>query len=188
MELAFLKSQINPHFLFNTLNNLYALTLKKSDEAPETILKLSNIMRYILYESNVEYASSEREKEVMQSYIDIELLRLPDSASVQFSIIIDQAQNVPPLLWLPVVENVFKHSRTTKQTEIDFRFTIKNNTLTMYSKNNIGLNTTDNKAGGIGLTNLKKRLEILYPGKHHIDVSRADNYFIIEVKIDLNQA
>lgn len=186
MELAFLKSQINPHFLFNTLNNLYALTLKKSDDAPETILKLSNIMRYILYESNVEYASAEREKEVMQSFIDIELLRLPASSDVQFSIIIDQSQNIPPLLWLPLLENVFKHSRTTKQTEIDYRFTIKNNRLTMYSKNNIGVNTSDGKAGGIGLSNLKKRLEILYPEKHTIEISRADNYFIIEVNIDLN--
>lgn len=187
MELAFLKSQINPHFLFNTLNNLYALTLKKSDDAPETILKLSNIMRYILYESNVEYASAEREKEVMQSYIDIELLRIPASSSVQFSIIIDQLQHIPPLLWLPLLENVFKHSRTTKQTEIDYRFTIKNNKLTMYSKNNIGINTSDHKAGGIGLANLRKRLEILYPGKHAIDITRADNYFIIEVNIDLNE-
>ncbi len=187
MELAFLKSQINPHFLFNTLNNLYALTLKKSDDAPETILKLSNIMRYILYESNVEYASAEREKEVMQSYIDIELLRIPASSSVQFSIIIDQLQHIPPLLWLPLLENVFKHSRTTRQTEIDYRFTIKNNKLTMYSKNNIGINTSDHKAGGIGLVNLRKRLEILYPGKHAIDITRADNYFIIEVNIDLNE-
>lgn len=187
MELAFLKSQINPHFLFNTLNNLYALTLKKSDDAPETILKLSNIMRYILYESNVEYASAEREKEVMQSYIDIELLRIPASSAVQFSIIIDQLQNIPPLLWLPLLENVFKHSRTTKQTEIDYRFTIKNNRLAMYSKNNIGINTSDNKAGGIGLANLKKRLEILYPDKHTIDITHTDNYFIIEVNIDLNE-
>jgi two-component system, LytTR family, sensor kinase len=187
MELAFLKSQINPHFLFNTLNNLYALTLKKSDDAPETILKLSNIMRYILYESNVEYASAEREKEVMQSFIDIELLRLPASSDVQFSIIIDQSRDIPPLLWLPLLENVFKHSRTTKKTEIDYRFTIKNNHLTMYSKNNIGVNTSDGKTGGIGLTNLKKRLEILYPGKHTIEISRADNYFIIEVNIDLNE-
>lgn len=186
MELAFLKSQINPHFLFNTLNNLYALTLKKSDDAPETILKLSNIMRYILYESNVEYASAEREKEVMQSFIDIELLRLPALSDVQFSIIIDQSQNIPPLLWLPLLENVFKHSRTTKKTEIDYRFTIKNNLLTIYSRNNIGLNTSDGKAGGIGLNNLKKRLEILYPEKHSIDILKTDNYFTIEVNIDLN--
>lgn len=185
MELAFLKSQLNPHFLFNTLNNLYALTLKKSDDAPETILKLSNIMRYILYESNVELASAEREKEIMQSYIDIELLRLPSTASVQFSIIIDELQSVPPLLWLPLLENAFKHSRSTRQTEIEYRFTIKNKRLTMYSRNNIGVNTATDGAGGIGLSNMEKRLEILYPGRHTTTISNDGNYFIIEVNIEL---
>jgi two-component system, LytTR family, sensor kinase len=185
-ELSFLKNQINPHFLFNTLNNLYGLALKKSDEAPETILKLSSILRYILYESNVEKISTETEKEIMQAYIDIELLRLPPSSFLNFSISTDKSYNIAPLLWLPILENTFKHSRSAGQTEIDFRFSIENNQLLIHSKNNIGVNTKDNKTGGIGLNNLKKRLDILFPGKYRIDQKSADNYFIIELHIILN--
>src|SRR6185437_14342472 len=108
-ELNFLKSQINPHFLFNTLNNLYALAIKHSDKTPDTILKLSAILRYLLYESNVENISFEKEKEIMQAYIALELLRLSNSNNFTFSISSDNKCNIPPLLWVPVLENVFKH-------------------------------------------------------------------------------
>ena len=191
-ELNFLKSQINPHFLFNTLNNLYGLSLKKSDEAPEAILKLSSVLRYILYESNVELISFEKEKEIMQAYIDIEMLRLPETGNIQFSIMADHPCNIPPLLWLPVLENVFKHGATMISDEyfIDFRFTIQGNTLTIYSKNNFKLDTQKNnleKIGGIGLSNLRKRLELLYPGKHTISATHDDYcFYTVNVQITLS--
>lgn len=186
-ELAFLKSQINPHFLFNTLNNLYSLSLKKSDETPEAILQLSSVLRYILYDSNVERVPFEKEKEVMQAYIDIELLRLPQTADIQFSIMADRPQSIPPLLWLPVLENVFKHSRSTEEQSIDFRFSIHGNRLTIYSKNSISaIPPKDPSAGGIGLSNLRKRLKLLFPEKHLITVTSERNCFIIEVQITLD--
>lgn len=185
-ELNFLKNQINPHFLFNTLNNLYALTLKKSDEAPEAILKLSTILRYVLYEADAKLVSFEKEREIMQAYIDIELLRLHDSPSLQFSMTSDRECMIPPLMWLPILENVFKHSRQVESLEVDFQFSIRQNTLKIYCRNNtIPKPIAPITVGGIGLSNLRKRLELLYPEKHSIEVSHNENYFIIEVQITL---
>jgi two-component system LytT family sensor kinase len=185
-ELAFLKNQINPHFLFNTLNNLYSLSLKKSDEAPEAILKLSSIMRYILYESNVETISFDKEKEVMQAYIDIELLRVRETPGIQFLIMADKPRQIPPLLWLPILENAFKHGRSTEDLSIDFRFTIRDNKLVIYCENSTTPHSGEKEAGGIGLANLRKRLELLYPEKHTIHINPGQNSFIIEVQITLD--
>lgn len=185
MELAFLKNQINPHFLFNTLNNLYALSLKKSDEAPESILKLSTILRYVLYESNAPLIAFEKEKEIMQAYIAIELLRLQNSPLVQFTIESDKPYLIPPLIWLPILENTFKYSRSVDAIEIDYAFQIKNNTIHLFCKNKTSEKAIVNEQGGIGLNNLSKRLELLYPDKHSIHIRTQDNYFIIETKIHL---
>jgi two-component system LytT family sensor kinase len=189
-ELAFLKNQINPHFLFNTLNNLYSLSLKKSEETPEAILKLSSILRYILYESNVEQVAFEKEKEVMLAYIDIELLRLPESPGIQFSVMTDKPQSIPPLLWLPVLENAFKHSRSASDMlEIDFRFSIYGDKLTVYCKNSVSAKASkdiETGTGGIGLSNLRKRLNLLYPEKHIISITSDRNFYIIEVQITLH--
>lgn len=185
-ELNFLKNQINPHFLFNTLNNLYALTLKKSDEAPEAILKLSSVLRYVLYEADARLVPFEKERDVMQAYIDIELLRMHDSPNLQFSMTADRSCMIPPLLWLPVLENVFKHSRQVESLEVDFQFSIRQDTLKMYCKNNTTPKPSSPIAvGGIGLSNLRKRLELVYPAKHSINVTHTENYFIIEVLINL---
>lgn len=185
-ELNFLKNQINPHFLFNTLNNLYALALKKSDEAPESILKLSAILRYVLYEADAKLVSFEKERDIMQAYIDIELLRLHDSPNLQFSITSDRECMIPPLMWLPILENVFKHSRQVASLEVDFQFSILLNTLKIFCRNNtIPKPIAPITVGGIGLSNLRKRLELLYPEKHSISVTHNENYFIIEVEITL---
>ncbi len=187
-ELAFLKNQINPHFLFNTLNNLYALSLKKSDEAPESILKLSNILRYILYESDSGLIPFEKEKDILQAYVDIELLRLSNISSIRFSIMSDQDYNIPPLLWLPIIENVFKHTRLIEKLEVDFRFNINQNNLTIYCKNNMHNETNKNELmkDGIGLNNLHKRLSLLYPEKHSLVSTTENNYFSIDLSINLD--
>jgi len=189
-ELSFLKSQINPHFLFNTLNNLYGLALKKSDNAPDAILKLSAILRYLLYESNVPEISFEKEKEIMQAYIDLELLRITQMDNLHFSVSADKDHKIPPLLWLPVLENVFKHGTRfiSEEYSVDFRFNIQDNNLTMYSKNNYQKSAgkeNGEETGGIGLTNLRKRLELLYPGKYIIDTKTEGNEYITEIMIKL---
>lgn len=136
-ELSFLKSQINPHFLFNNLNNLYALAIKKSDKTPEIILKLSSLLRYLLYESNVGEISFEKEKEIIEAYIDLELLRLSSIENFHFTITSDKAYKIPPLLWLPILENVFKHGARfiSDNNYIDYSFRIENNVIEIYSKN-----------------------------------------------------
>lgn len=189
-ELNFLKSQINPHFLFNTLNNVYGLSLKKADNAPDVILKLSSILRYLLYDSNAPYMSFEKEKEVMQAYIDIELLRLPENKNFNFYIVSDGDYSIPPLLWLPVLENIFKHGTRfiTDNYFIDYRFILEQQKLTVYGRNNykaVQNGNANGKVGGIGLENLRKRLELLYPQKHTIETTKDDTAFTIQVQIDL---
>lgn len=188
MELNFLKAQINPHFLFNTLNNLYALALRKSEKSPDAILKLSTILRYLLYESNTPTVPFEKEKEIMEAYIDIELLRLDSAEQLHVLIAADKPCQVPPLLWLPVLENVFKHGTRTMSEDncVEFHFTIKNEELLIYSRNKEKMLVRANEEpGGIGLKNLEKRLQLLYPKRHKISTLQDNNHYISEVKIDL---
>ena len=189
-ELSFLKNQLNPHFLFNTMNNLYGLAMKKSDSAPDAILKLSSILWYLLYESNVDDISFEKEKEVMQAYIGLELLRLTQKDNLHFSITADKDYNIPPLLWLPVLENVFKHGTRyiSENHFIEYDFSIKDNTLRIYSKNefrHMNGNENGDKASGIGLENLRKRLEILFKGRYIIHTNATDNFYTTEILIKL---
>lgn len=190
-ELHFLKDQINPHFLFNTLNNLYGLALKKTDNAPDAILKLSSILRYLLYESNSGNVSFEKEKDIMQAYIELELLRITDTSGLQFYISADGSYSLPPLLWLPVLENLFKHgTRTLDENYVaDFNFSIEKGIVSIKASNNYKGTATLNgnsKTGGIGLANLQKRLTLLYPGKHSIAQHKDEQNYTIEVEIALS--
>lgn len=187
-ELSFLKSQLNPHFLFNTLNNLYALTLKHSDDAPDAILKLSSILRYLLYESDAVQVSFEKEKEMMQAYIDLELLRLKDKDRLSFTISADHACSVAPLLWLPVLENIFKHGTRIigRDNFVTYQYVITGNRLMISSVNNYKPGASSGKTQGIGLENLKKRLHLLFPGKHQIVSMPRGNEYITEVTIELS--
>lgn len=190
-ELHFLRTQINPHFLFNTLNNLYGLAIKKSDKGPDAILRLSSILRYILYNSNAELASFEKEKEIMQAYIDLELLRLPENKDFRFNITADREYNIPPLLWLPLLENVFKHATRiiSDNYYINYSFTIEDGVMNIYSKNNYKSAVNGepvDKNGGIGLSNLRKRLALLYPGKHSIETEKDDQYYTVKVQLSLS--
>lgn len=187
-ELKFLKSQINPHFLFNSLNNLYALTLSKSDSAPEVVLRLSNILRYILYESNEGYVSVRKEMEHVKDYVAVEKLRL--GMGVTIDIDIDDAiqdDPVEPMLFLTLVENAFKHSEDilpekrfirihAKSLETGFRFLIENT---------FSPSKRDSETGGIGLENIKKRLNLIYPNQHDIKSSTADGVYRVDLIIKL---
>jgi two-component system, LytTR family, sensor kinase len=192
-ELNFLKSQINPHFLFNTMNNLYSMTVNTPGPASETILKLSSILRYMLYETDAEKVSFSREKEIMEAYIELELIRLKNINNLQLTIHADRDYDIPPLLWAPVLENAFKYGTDyiADQFEIKFRFTIINNELSIYSDNKFktqAMDTGSENSGskGIGLENLKKRLALIYPGKHLVQTRKDKNHFFIDIRIDLS--
>jgi len=190
LELNFLKSQLNPHFLFNTLNNLYALSLKNSEHTPESILKLSSLLRYLLYDTRTGYNDFEKEKELMLAYIDLELLRIEDPSGLRFRIETDRPCSIPPLLWLPVIENAFKYGTRyiADRYFIDFEFCIAGNILSIISKNKYRYpvsGPTGDTSGGIGLVNLEKRLSLLYPGKHIMKINKEEAYFTIEIKIEL---
>lgn len=186
-ELHLLRNQLSPHFLFNTLNNIYGLSLKKSDITPEAILKLSALMRYMLYETNEKTISFEKEHEVMKAYIDMELLRLQDSDNYKFHIETDKNYDIPPLLWLPVLENAFKYATRaiSDNQQIDFRFTIQDGMMTIAATNSYK-DMAKTEQGGVGLNNLRKRLEMLYSDKHTMTIKRDNGIYSILVTIDMN--
>jgi sensor histidine kinase YesM len=192
-ELRFLKSQINPHFLFNTLNNLYALTLKKSDKAPEIVLKLSEIMRYMLYECNEKRVLLSREIQYINNYLDLERLRQPVGAAITFEVEgIVSDQTVAPLLFVPFLENSFKHGLNHTVNGGGFvklgllagpdelLFTIEN------SKADIYPGGQSSRSGGIGLANVRQRLEMLYPGQHELSIENAPDRYIVSLRLGLN--
>lgn len=190
LELNFLKSQINPHFLFNTLNNIYSLSLQKSDKSPEMILKLSDLMRYMLYDCNVQRVDLEREVQFLQDYIDLEKIRHGDKATINFTVTgVTHEKKVPPLLLIPFVENAFKHGINAQfgnawvridlrldDKQHDFIFIIENNKPSSEEKLN-------HKNGGIGILNAQKRLHMLYPDAHTLFIRENESTYIIELRI-----
>jgi len=193
-ELQYLKAQINPHFLFNSLNSIYALTLKKSDHAPDMVLKLSEMMRYMLYECNEMKVPVFKEIKYLQNYLDLERIRQGHHVDIAFRLTGDiKDQNIAPLLLIPFIENAFKHGPNTGVDDpfvhIDmelnddlFTFNIKNNTKEQERQMWPG-----KKSGGIGLVNAKRRLNILYPDKHDITTDKVDNIYKVQLEIDLTE-
>lgn len=189
-EVNYLRAQVNPHFLFNVLNNLYSLTLKKSDKAPDVVLKLSNMMEYMLYDSNDESVLLESEIIYLQNYIALEQLRYGDNLSVIFNINGSANEHViVPLLLLPLVENAFKHgiSKTTGKTDLHIRVDINNKDLKFLIENEkpvAGVSVAGNVKGGIGISNLIQRLELLYPQKHVLEITDGKNSFRVSLQIN----
>jgi hypothetical protein len=191
-ELNFLKGQIHPHFLFNTLNNLYALTLKQSPQSPDVVLGLSNILRYMLYECDIESVLLKRDVEILQNYVKLEKIRYEERLDLNFSISgrLDH-HRIPPLLMLPLVENAFKHgaSETIDEAWINIDLQIKAHKLKFKVSNSKPVTQPENRIkhfGKIGLSNVKKRLEILYPGAHKLTVFDEEEIFVAILEIDLN--
>lgn len=185
-ELNYLKSQTNPHFLFNTLNNIYSLSRDKSDLAPESILKLSKILRYMLYEAGGQYIAIEQEIKIMNDYIALEKLRYDESLHVNFNYNIeDMKQSMPPLLLIPLVENAFKHgvSETRNRPFVDIHLSVNKRLLTFIIKN-----STDGAVGevkeNIGLSNLRRQLELLYK-EYSLNVQHGETTFTATLKINL---
>lgn len=191
-ELKFLKSQIDPHFFFNTLNNLYALTLKKSDLAPEIVLRLSEMMRYMLYECNEVKVPLEKEIKYLKNYLELEKLRQGNNFNIQFDIDGESGDKlIAPLVFIPFLENSFKHgvNNQIKSGFVNIDMELSNDRVKMEIENSkvttIESQHTSKKSGGIGLTNVKRRLKLIYPNKHKIDIINKANSFKVLLDIQL---
>jgi hypothetical protein len=186
-ELSYLKAQINPHFLFNTLNSIYALTVKQSGQAPEAITRLSSIMRYVFADTRHDYVPLEKEINYVTSYIELERLRLTDKVKLTYSVTgIGTGKMVAPMILIPLIENAFKHGVSTREaSEISIAITINNNELTLVTENT--RHGTENKPGtGTGLTNVRRRLTLLYPGRHTLKIDETDHRFSATLALQLN--
>ena len=183
-ELSFLKSQINPHFLFNTLNNIYSLALVKSDATAGAVLKLSSIMRYVLNETKHDWVPLEKEIDFINDFIDLQKVRLTDKMSIRFSVSGNvEGQQIAPLILIPFIENAFKYGVSTKDaSEIVLELRAENGTITFFIRNKIHKSENANKENtAIGLKNTRRRLELLYPDKHTLTVSEENNQFIVNL-------
>ncbi len=188
-ELQHLKYQIQPHFFFNSLNNIYSLVDISPEKAKETLHSLSKLMRYLLYDSNTEKVSLAREIDFMNNYIELMQVRLTEKTRVQVSFPqVDPSVQVPPLLFISIIENAFKHGiSATQESNIEFLMTIENKRVHFLSKNrNFPKNDNDKSGSGIGIQNLKKRLDLLYPNRYVYTSELKNEDFIVNLSFDLD--
>lgn len=190
-ELRFLRSQINPHFLFNTLNNLYALTLKKSDDAPEIVLKLSEMMRYMLYECNERKVLLSKEVAYMKNYLDLEKLRQHETIDIRFNLSGSiTTQKMAPLLLIPFIENSFKHGPNSQINKgwVSIDLHVDGNELFFTIENSKGVSKprlTHRKSGGIGLVNVRRRLNLMYDEQYDLNISNEPDLYHVSLKLNL---
>lgn len=187
-ELTMLKGQINPHFLFNTLNNIYSLALKKSDLTAEAVLKLSEMLDYLLYECNAEIVDVKKEIKLIRNYIYLQKIRFGDRLDIQFNADNSNDQQIPPMLLLPFIENSFKHGagRQSNKVWIKIYLRVENNKLDFNIINSKSLQKDlDSKSisGGIGLENVRKRLQLLYQSDYSLDIENLTDTFSVQLSI-----
>jgi len=188
-ELAFLKSQINPHFLFNSLNSIYSLAHKKSDLAPEAIIRLSKIMRYIIDDSASSKVMLDKELEHLADYIELQKLRLTNKTKLSYNVNrYAGSETIEPMILVPFIENAFKHGvDSINISVINIKIEVKNNQLTFKSTNTIARQKTETMEAesGIGLKNVQRRLELLYPGKHTLNVLEEEKLYSLTLTLKL---
>ena len=186
-ELKMLKFQVNPHFLFNTLNNIHTLVYKKSERAPEAILKLSSLMRYMLYETEGNRVSLAKELEYLQNFVELQKLRL--AANQQVAFIVEGNPNgheIAPLLLVPFIENAFKHgARASKDTLIEVVVKVMDGVLTFSCTNDYWHDAQSEVNSGIGQANVKKRLELLYSGRYQLNVETQNDKYSVNLTLSL---
>lgn len=186
-ELSLLKNQINPHFFFNTLNNLYGLTVNQSDLAPRMILELSNLMRFTIYEGRKDHVFLRDEIEYLEHYLAIQRIRIKaQKADISFEKEVeDGLVRVPPLMFIILVENAFKHGIATLTGQAFVRIRLRANLdrVAFHVENNF--DPGESRPGGIGQTNLKRRLELLFPGRHQFVIASGDGIYRADLRIDL---
>lgn len=189
-QLNFLKSQINPHFLFNNLNNLYSYALRGSSETPRMILQLSEILRYVLYESQGSFVSLTKELQQVENFIELQRLQLEGRGNINLTIKgSPEGYRIAPLMLFSFIENCFKHSNNTvsEGIVIQIHISVEQGKLHFECSNpyNREYMTSDSPAPGIGLKNVKERLTILYPGKHELNIEDAEETYTVRLELDL---
>lgn len=188
-ELHNLKNQINPHFLFNSLNSIYALTVKQSAQAPEAVITLSELMRYMLYETTQKFVALEKEIGYIQNYIKLQRLRMTDGSGVQLMVTGNEnGLKIAPLLLINFIENAFKYGTDhTGQMRIEIQLQIADKSLFFLCKNTLAdrQKTIRNSGNGIGLRNTKERLQLLYPKKHDLKITQTETEYIVTLSLDL---
>ena len=187
-ELAFLKSQINPHFLFNTLNNLYSLAHSRSEKTANAIIKLSELMRYMLEDTAGKKVQLSKELEYIKNYLELQRLRLDESVKVELSIEGDfHNKSIEPLLLIPFIENAFKHGISYLDNSfIRIELISNDNQLILKVENSVSTQKADkDEVSGIGLKNVKKRLELLYPSAHQLQINQNETKYFVKLTIDL---
>jgi len=187
-ELQLLKAQVHPHFLFNTLNNIYSFSLENSPKTPGLILKLSSLLSYMLYDCKAEEVLLEKEIEIMKNYIDLERERYGNKLEISWMVAGETKDKcIAPLLLLPFLENAFKHG-TSEQIEkpwLSVDISVNKQTIKCKIINSKNLHVPFN-SNGIGIQNVKRRLAFLYPGKHELKTSDEEGFFIVSLMVELN--
>ncbi|MDD3723083.1 MAG: sensor histidine kinase [Lutibacter sp.] len=187
-ELSFLKTQLNPHFLFNTLNSIYSLANKKSDDTTVAIITLSELMRYMIYETNKEFVTLQNEIDYIKNFISLQNLRLKDSSGVRFNVRGKLDYNIEPLLLISFIENAFKYGTDyTGKTNINIEIKVEDDFLSLKASNYISLKEKNNHSSGIGIENIKNRLNILYPNSHTLNIEESDKLFKVELLLKLKK-
>ncbi len=186
-ELKALKAQVNPHFFFNTLNSLYSLSLDKSDKAPELILKLSELMRYVIYESKDDLVAMEKQIDFLQSYVYLERLRSPEYVRIDFIVTGEHSDiEVAPLLFVAFIENAFKHGSKDRELnpfiQVELNLTLRER-IVFRCENTVDPGYVSKKRGGVGLANVRQQLELMYPGKYDLRIDDARNCYKVELTI-----
>jgi len=191
-ELRQLKAQLNPHFLFNTLNNLYGLSVIESKKLPALMLKLSELLRYSLYDTNQNYVAVQKEVDYISNYVELERIRLSDKTDIKLEITGDYTdQYIAPLLLIIFVENSFKHFSAAKggPAFVHVVFKMEGNGLQLRVKNSVDpdyVPVKNKSKGGLGLGNVKQRLDLIYPGQYNLTATKEIDYFEINLQIDLS--
>lgn len=187
-ELNFLKAQVHPHFLFNTLNNLYALALIKSEKTPDIVLKLSDLLDYMIYKSNDAFVPLKKELEILEGYVELEKMRYNERLELQYEINGDASgHEIAPLILLPFIENSFKHgaSKDRSKPSIQIKLNIEPDFLALEVTNSVPADkkSDETESEGIGLKNVQRRLELIYPQRHELLIYPGDTLFKVECKI-----
>ena len=185
-ELLLLKSQVNPHFFFNTLNNLYGLTVEKSDKAPEVVLKISDMMRYTIYEGQKDKVPLQDELEYLLNFIELHKMRYHKEVDIQFTHqLFEDHYKITPLLFIILLENAFKHGveNLTGNAYVHISLIAGNGKVVFAVENNFDPEE-DNKKPGIGLENLRRRLELVYPGRYSLSLSARDQVYKAQLQLD----
>lgn len=190
VHLSYLRAQIHPHFFFNTLSSLYSLTLKKSDKAPDVVMRMSGLMHYMLYETGTEPVLLEDELNQLKNYIAIEELRFGERIEYSFQISGSvEGKIISPLLLLPFVENAFKHSFSHELNKawVTIHTKVSEHLLYFIVENSVSMPNQSSSNQGIGLANVRQRLLLSYPNRYELKIKEEDNIFTVNLKLQLDE-